>query len=444
MTSITLLLVVATHASMATAGLAVAGYTIGQAVTGPPRGRLADRHGLARVCALLGGAYAIAFALLTAGAMARWPAGALIAAATVTGIVVPPLSPGMRSLWSAHATAAKAAGVRQAAFALDAAVFDLTALTGPVVASALATGADPAAGTGVLLALTGAAIVIIGLRARSAGKTPAAAGNRSARHEAGRVRRLVPGPLRSAAMRRLLVTGFLVNAALSVTEVALTAYARQHHAVWASGPLLAEVSAGSIVGSLLLGARAGAGTGAGRLRRLLAGYAVGLAVLAAAAALSGAPFWGAPHSGILTSAGSYPLLIAIAAPVAGVWLGPSLATLFGLASRSAPGGDTEAPGGGTEAQGWLNSMMNGGASAGAALAGAASGRPALSLGLAALAAALAAVVTAAGAFRSDGSGTGPRGPRRPRDSRGSRGSLEMFSSGNAGPTEGLCDNSKKR
>jgi hypothetical protein len=234
-------------------------------------------------------------------------------------------------------------------------------------------------------------------------------------------------------MRRLLVTGFLVNAALSVTEVALTAYARQHHAVWASGPLLAEVSAGSIVGSLLLGARAG--TGAGRLRRLLAGYAVGLAVLTAAAALSGAPFWGAPHSGILTSAGSYPLLIAIAAPVAGVWLGPSLATLFGLASRSAPGGDSETPGGGTEAQGWLNSMMNGGASAGAALAGAASGRPALSLGLAALAAALAAVVTVAGAFHGDGPVTGPRGSRE---------GLEMFGSGNADSVADLCDNSKKR
>jgi len=32
---------------LAVAGLAVAGYTLGQAVTGPARGRLADRHGLA-------------------------------------------------------------------------------------------------------------------------------------------------------------------------------------------------------------------------------------------------------------------------------------------------------------------------------------------------------------------------------------------------------------
>ena len=47
MVSITVLLVAAEHASMAVAGLAVAGYTLGQAVTGPVRGRLADRHGLA-------------------------------------------------------------------------------------------------------------------------------------------------------------------------------------------------------------------------------------------------------------------------------------------------------------------------------------------------------------------------------------------------------------
>ena len=47
MVSLTLLLVAAEHASMV-----VAGYTLGQAVTGPVRGRLADRYGLAG--ALLG------------------------------------------------------------------------------------------------------------------------------------------------------------------------------------------------------------------------------------------------------------------------------------------------------------------------------------------------------------------------------------------------------
>jgi MFS family permease len=364
MVAITLLLVAATHASMTTAGLVVAGYTLGQAVTGPLRGRLADRYGLERVCAACGCGYAVALLGLLAGSLAGSPAWLLVAAAAAAGLIVPPLSPGMRSLWSAQAPRT----LRQTAFALDAAVFDLAYLTGPVVASALAVGVAPAAAIGLLLALTGGAIVMIGRRSRPA----AAEGGLAAP-----ARRGGPGPLHSPALRRLLITGGLLNAALSATEVALTGYVRQHHALWASGPLLAGVSAGSIVGSLLLGAR-GSGALAGetrrRLPRLLACYALGLAAL--------------------TAASLYAPLIAVAAPLAGLFLGPSLATLFNLAS-SAPGGASggaseEAAGGGTEAQGWLNSVMNGGAAAGAALAGAAAGQPVLALALAAALAAAAA------------------------------------------------------
>ena len=365
MVAITLLLVAATHASMTTAGLVVAGYTLGQAATGPLRGRLADRYGLARVCAFCGCGYAVALLGLLAGSLAGSPAWLLVAAAAAAGLIVPPLSPGMRSLWSAQAPRA----LRQTAFALDAAVFDLAYLTGPVVASALAVGVAPAAAVGLLLALTGAAIVMIGRRSRPA----VAEGGLAAP-----ARRGAPGPLHSPALRRLLITGGLLNAALSATEVALTGYVRQHHALWAAGPLLAGVSAGSIVGSLLLGAR-GSGALAGetgrRLPRLLACYALGLAAL--------------------TAASLYAPLIAVAAPLAGLFLGPSLATLFNLASSASDGASGgapgRAPGGGTEAQGWLNSVMNGGAAAGAALAGAAAGQPVLALALAtALAAAAAA------------------------------------------------------
>jgi len=381
MVAITLLLVAATHASMTTAGLVVAGYTLGQAVTGPLRGRLADRYGLERVCAVCGCGYAVALLGLLAGSLAGSPAWLLVAAAAAAGLIVPPLSPGMRSLWSAQAPRA----LRQTAFALDAAVFDLAYLTGPVVASALAVGVAPAAAVGLLLALTGAAIVMIGRRSRppaadaETGRRlmPLRKGGRWAighplwRSMAHRPRSS-PGPLASPVLRSLLITGGLLNAALSATEVALTGYARQHHALWASGLLLAGVSAGSIVGSLLLGAR-GSGALAGeanrRLPRLLACYALGLAAL--------------------TAASLYAPLIAVAAPLAGLCLGPSLATLFNLASV-ASGETPGAVGGGTEAQGWLNSVMNGGAAAGAALAGAAAGQPVLALALAAALAAAAA------------------------------------------------------
>ena len=60
------------------------------------------------------------------------------------------------------------------------------------------------------------------------------------------------------------------------------------------------------------------GATAARLPRLLARYALGLATLTAAAL--------------------YAPLVAVAAPLAGLCLGPSLATLFGLASSAAPDG----------------------------------------------------------------------------------------------------------
>ena len=350
MISITLLLAAAQHASMAVAGLALAGYTLGAAVTAPARGRLADRRGLSPVAAVCLVGYALALLGLLGGSLARGPAGLLVATAAAAGACTPPVSPGVRSLWSAHA----AAGLRQAAFALDAAVFDLAYITGPVLASALATGIDPAAAVGLLLVLTGVAIAAIGRQPRPAD---------SAR--CGPARSLL-GPLRSAALRRLLVTAALVNAALSATEVALTAYARSHHALWASGPLLAGVSVGSILGSLLIAARPVAGGAAHRrLPRLLAGYTAGLAALAAA--------------------GRYPPLLAVAAPLAGLFLGPTLAALFESAAGAAPQGS------GTEAQAWINSIMNGGAAGGAALAGLAASRPLLGLALAAATAATAGV-----------------------------------------------------
>ena len=351
MVSITLLLVAAEHASMTVAGLVVAGYTLGQAVTAPLRGRLADRHGLAPIAALCAAGYALALLALLLGALAHAPATALIGAASAAGLLSPPLSPGMRSLWSTYA----ADTLKQTAFALDAAVFDLAYIIGPVLAGALATALAPAAALTVLLALTATAVLIISAH------RPQASAHRKAPHS----------PLRSPALRRLLITAALTNAALSATEVALTAYVRHHHALWASGPLLAEVSIGSILGSLLLGARTSAARSRpSRLSGLAAGYAVGLAVL--------------------TAAGLDPPLLAVAAPLAGLCLGPTLATLFGTAAGAAPHGS------GTETQAWLNSIMNAGAAGGAALAGLSSGQPILALGLAAVTAAAAALSAVAG------------------------------------------------
>src|ERR1700733_6956075 len=102
----------------------------------------------------------------------------------------------------------------------------------------------------------------------------------------------------------------------------------------------------------------------------------------------------------LAAAGLYPPLVAVAAPLAGLSLGPSLATLFGLASSAAP------EGGGTEAQSWLSSVMNGGAAAGAALAGATAGRPVFSLAIPAPAAAASSAVSLALSTKRPGGTSG--------------------------------------
>lgn len=351
MLSITVLLVAAQHASMRVAGLALAGSTIGLAATAPVRGRLADRYGVVRIAVICGGGYLAAWLGLLGVSLARQQPAVLVALATLTGCCTPPLSPGLRSLWSRQAPAQ----LLHTAFALDAAVFDLAYLLGPVIASSLAVGITPAVALAVLLALTAIAVLIIGPQSpREASPAAAATGI---------------GPLRSAALRRLLVTAALANAALTATEVALIALVRLHHALWASGPLLAELSAGSILGSLLLGTRPSASSSQRRLIRLLASYTLGLAAL--------------------TAAGLAPPLLAVVAPVAGLCLGPTLATLFTAAAAAAPDGN------GIEAQSWLNSMMNGGAAAGAALAGLTASQPVLGLALAtgtAAAAALSAVV----------------------------------------------------
>jgi MFS family permease len=352
MLSLTVLLAAAQHGSMTAAGLALAGCTVGLAVTAPVRGRLADRHGLVPVAAVCCAGFALAVAGLLVAAAARQPTAERVALALAAGCLMPPLSPGMRSLWSVHVPAR----LVQTAFALDAAVFDLAYLTGPVLASALAVGVAPAAAAAALLALTGVAVVVIA----GSGFRPEEA--------AGAAAGFSLGPLRSAALRELLLVAGLANVALSATEVALTSYVRLHHVLWAAGPLLAELSAGSILGSLLLGARAPAASMRRRLPRLLAGYTAGLAVLAAA--------------------GLYAPLLALATPLAGLCLGPTLATLFTAAAEASPAGSS------TEAQAWINSVMNGGAAAGAAIAGLAASRPDLGLALAATAAGAAAALAA--------------------------------------------------
>src|SRR5580693_7501335 len=190
MVTLTLLLVAAQHASMTVAGLVVAGYTLGQAATGPVRGRLADQRGLVPVAAVCTAGYALALAALLSAALSAAPAWILFGTATVAGLVNPLLSPGLRSLWSAHTPAR----LMQTAFALDAAMFDLAYITGPVLATGLAPAAAVAgvASTRPVLALGVAAAAAVAA-AGAAGMHHAPFGKNDRRDRGGAVPWL-PGP----------------------------------------------------------------------------------------------------------------------------------------------------------------------------------------------------------------------------------------------------------
>src|SRR2546430_1855363 len=170
----------------------------------------------------------------------------------------------MRSLWSARAGARFA----QTAFALDAAVFDLAYITGPVLAGTLATGLAPAAALGLMLALTGLAVVIIGRQ--PPGQPPDHPPERRSR------RRFPPRPAApNPPLGRLLLTRALAHAAPSGSGMETQA--------WLNSIMNGGAAAGAAATGAVLG-----GAGPGRPILALA-LAFALALGAAVSAAIGGP-----------------------------------------------------------------------------------------------------------------------------------------------------------
>jgi MFS family permease len=83
-------------------------------------------------------------------------------------------------------------------------------------------------------------------------------------------------------MRTVFAVLGVFGTALGVVQVAVPAFARAHGSDAASGVLLAALSAGSLLGGLLYGARHWRGTPPARLVTLLLALAAGLAALSLA------------------------------------------------------------------------------------------------------------------------------------------------------------------
>ncbi|MFF3786238.1 transporter [Streptomyces sp. NPDC001933] len=358
--------------SLAGGGLLAAGYLVAFACGQPMLGRLADRIGL--VIPLLFGSAIAAGAL---GVLALVGTGQILLALALTsvaGLFNPPLEAGLRSLWPGvlPGTDVVRASYLRTAYALDNGTQEAVHVVGPLLAGALvAVSPQTALLVTAVLGLGGAFSV--------GASRPARAWN-----PAGEMRHWL-GPLKSSAVRALLVTMFCAGAAVGALRVCAVASAQESGAMWLKGGLPALVSLGGLVGGLIYGCRAWPGS-----------YLQHMTLLAFGFAVAWLPMLGAP--------GPMPSAFLVVLP--GVCFTTMLCGGFLLMNAAAP------PGTGTEAFGWLIASVNAGVATGSALGGMAGGNYIVPL-LAAVGAFSVLVVTRTALHPSTASllvGSGGQGP----------------------------------
>jgi MFS family permease len=341
--------------SYAAGGLAAGVNSLAFGATAPALGRLVDRRGQTGV--LLAGALVAAAALLALALLPpAAPLAAVLALCALAGAAVPPLGSCLRVLWTEILPDADRV---HAAYAFESVALEFTYVLGPlVVAGAIATHSPPAA------LVTCAVLLLAGTAAFASTAESRAARPSTAERSRG-------GALRSPAVRALLLSFAFVALTFGVVEVATAAFAEAAGRRGAAGPLLGAWGVGSMIGGLWA-ARGGVPADPPRRLALLYG------VLAAG------------YVPLLLPTGVLAMVPLMA--LAGVAIGPSIATAYGILGRHAPDGTA------TEAFAWAGTAFGGGLAAGAALGGALVDGHGASAGFA-LAAAGAAAAAAVVALR---------------------------------------------
>lgn len=288
--------------SFAVAGRIVGAFGLGNAFGAVAQGRLMDRHGQPRVLRPAAVGHVLSLAALVVAAEEGAPAGVLMGFAVLGGLFLPQLPAAMRSLWG---TLVRDAQQRETAYAMVTIAFEVTVMTAPALAALVIAVASPSAAV-----LLGAVIATSATLAYAATEGPRRW--RGERHEVGWI-----GPLVASGMRTLAVVLLAFGTAIGVVQVLLPAFADERGAAEAGGLLLALLSAGSLVGGLVYGARTWRGEPRRRLALLMVALAFALAVLALAGS-----------TGVLAV-----LLIGC-----GTLLAPTATTSSGLLDRVAPAG----------------------------------------------------------------------------------------------------------
>ncbi|MBL3667544.1 MFS transporter [Streptomyces sp. M2CJ-2] len=311
------LLVQHTTGSYGAAGAVAAVTGVSMALFAPFSGRLADRHGQRAV--LVPGVllHTLSALVLTALALTDAPLWALFAAAVPTGASVPQIGPMVRARWGVKL---KNSPLMTTAAAFESVTDELTFVVGPLLATALCTAVNPAAGL-----VTEAALTLVGglLFATQKGTQPevATGGHARVKHASA---------LRVPGVRVLIVTFLGIGSVFGGMQVSLAAYAESIGEPGLNGVLYGVFAAGNMLSGIACGAIAWK---VAPQWRLVVGYAA-LAVTASA-------LWTAQS----------PLLLAGLGLLVGMCIAPALITGFTMVDDLVPAGAR------TEAFTWLTGAV---------------------------------------------------------------------------------------
>ncbi|MET8864858.1 MFS transporter [Nonomuraea sp. NPDC004580] len=297
-----LLLTVERTGSYAVAGVVTAAGGVAYAAGVPVHGRLVDRFGQTWSLTIATGINAAAFTGLLITAYREPATGALAAWSAAVGLSLPPVAAAARALWS---QVIADEGIRRTALAVDAMVLDVALIAGPLLVSAVSAVAGPGWAVG------GCAVILLGGTLWFSSLPPSRSWT-PARRAGG-----LAGPLRSMGIVVLLIVTVLAGALLGILRVAFVEFAGQTTEPAAGGLALAAFGVGSLIGGLVYGARPWRSDASVRMRIILAGYAGGVVLLAAAP--------------------NVPALVTLSVP-AGFFLAPLVICTFELTGRCAPEG----------------------------------------------------------------------------------------------------------
>jgi MFS family permease len=229
--------------SFGAAGAAAGAMAIGVGVSSPFIGRLIDRRGQREVLAPLAIAHAIGLGVIVAVAIAKAPVGVIIVAALAAGIAFPPIGSVMRPLWPRLLD--DRPELLATAFALDAAIVELSFVGGPLITAAIVAVSSPAPA----LALSAISSVVGTLwltsmpPSRSFRPVPKVEGSH------------ILGALQSRGVQTLVAATLPIGFCFGAVEVTFPAFAESVATRSQAGILLATWSLGSGVGGILYGAR---------------------------------------------------------------------------------------------------------------------------------------------------------------------------------------------